>query len=164
MTKGTSSKYKQGKYILKNPHTYVGNPDQIYYRSQWEKMFMLWVDSLSGLQNTPIISWNSEEVKIPYFFTLDNKKHTYYVDFAMKYRHGNGEIITCLIEIKPYMQTQLPQLPKTKTQKSMKNYAIRMVEYQKNQAKWEAAREYCDKCNMEFKIITEYELGLKKEK
>ena len=33
------------------------------------------------------------------------------------------------------------------------------VEYIKNQAKWNAAKQYCDDNGMEFKIITEKELG-----
>ena len=36
--------------------------------------------------------------------------------------------------------------------------------YAKNQAKWEAARKYCDKNGWEFKILTEYELILKQRK
>jgi hypothetical protein len=36
----------------------------------------------------------------------------------------------------------------------MKTYAV-------NQAKWKAAQEFCDDRRIEFKIITEIELGLK---
>ena len=157
-----SSRYKQGQYILKNPHTYIGDITNIYYRSSWELLFFRWIDMLSGKENSPIIAWNSEEVKIPYFFTLDNKYHTYYIDIAMKYRSGNGDIISCLVEIKPHAQTICPVLPKKQTPKATQNYTYRMFEYQKNQAKWEAATKYCETNNMEFKIITEYELGLKK--
>ncbi len=32
-------------------------------------------------------------------------------------------------------------------------------EYIKNQAKWSAARKYCEDNSMEFKIITEKDLG-----
>jgi len=32
-------------------------------------------------------------------------------------------------------------------------------EYIKNQAKWSAARVYCEENNMKFKIITEKDLG-----
>jgi hypothetical protein len=31
----------------------------------------------------------------------------------------------------------------------------------KNQAKWEAAKRYAEDRSWEFKVITEYELGLK---
>ena len=46
--------------------------------------------------------------------------------------------------------------PKRKTKKWIQeNY-----EYAKNQAKWKAAKEYCDDRMMEFKILTEEELGI----
>ena len=48
--------------------------------------------------------------------------------------------------------------PKRKTKSWA--YAVRM--YVTNMAKWEAARKYCKKKGWEFKIVTEYELGLKK--
>lgn len=159
----SKSGYQQGKFILKNPHTYIGDPNNIYYRSSWERMFFTWIDTLSGNNNSPIIAWNSEEVKIPYFFTLDNKYHTYYVDIAMKYRNGDGNMITCLVEIKPYNQTIRPNPPKKQTPKGIQNYTYKILEYEKNQAKWEAATKYCESNNMEFKIITEYDLGLKKQ-
>ena len=34
-------------------------------------------------------------------------------------------------------------------------------EFVKNQAKWEAAREFCDDRQWEFKVVTEKELGIK---
>ena len=34
-------------------------------------------------------------------------------------------------------------------------------EYAKNQAKWKAATEFCEDRRIEFKIITEEELGIK---
>ena len=34
------------------------------------------------------------------------------------------------------------------------------MEYAKNQAKWKAAREFCEDRRYEFKIITEKELGI----
>ena len=37
---------------------------------------------------------------------------------------------------------------------SVETYAV-------NQAKWKAAREFCADRNIEFKIMTEYELGIK---
>ena len=48
--------------------------------------------------------------------------------------------------------------PKPPTKKS-KVYLRESFEYVKNQAKWKAARAYCEHNNMEFKLITEKELG-----
>jgi hypothetical protein len=49
-------KYIQGYYTPKNPAKYVGDKSTIYYRSSWEKKFMVWADS-----NPNVIHWNSEE-------------------------------------------------------------------------------------------------------
>ena len=49
-----------------------------------------------------------------------------------------------------------PKIQKRKTQK----YIAEVKEYAKNQAKWEAAKEFCKDRLMEFKIITEKELGI----
>jgi hypothetical protein len=60
-----------------------------------------------------------------------------------------------MIEIKPSRQSVKPKPPKKKT----KSYMRESFEYIKNQAKWSAAKEYCDDNNMKFKIITEKDLG-----
>ena len=60
-----------------------------------------------------------------------------------------------MIEIKPSRQCRKPKTPKRKTKAFMRE----SVEYIKNQAKWNAAKQYCDDNGMEFKIITEKELG-----
>jgi hypothetical protein len=62
-----------------------------------------------------------------------------------------------LIEIKPFRQTQEPKVQKRKT----KGYIYEVVEYAKNQAKWEAAEEWCLDRGYEFKVLTENELGIK---
>jgi hypothetical protein len=155
-----SRQYHQGKFTPKHPHTYIGDATNIVYRSSWEKMFFLYLDGLSGHPNSPIMGWNSEGVVIPYRCpVLDDKPHKYYMDIAFKYRNAQGEIISCLVEIKPYAQTIPP-----KPSKNQRSYAMQMIDYARNQAKWEAARAFCKENNMEFKIITEYELGLKKWK
>jgi hypothetical protein len=62
-----------------------------------------------------------------------------------------------LIEIKPKKQViGPPQNPKRKT----KNWMNEVYEYAKNQAKWKAAREYCADRLLEFKILTEDDLGI----
>ena len=62
-----------------------------------------------------------------------------------------------MVEIKPQNRVTPPKKnPKRKT-KSW-HYAVR--EWGKNQAKWESATIYCQKRNMEFKVLTENDLGL----
>jgi len=62
-----------------------------------------------------------------------------------------------MIEIKPSRQIVKPKPPKKKT----KSYMRESYEYIKNKAKWQAARAYCVNNNMEFKLITEKQLGFK---
>jgi len=60
-----------------------------------------------------------------------------------------------MIEIKPSRQAVKPKTPKKKT----KSYMRESFEYIKNQAKWQAAKSYCDDNGMQFKLITEKDLG-----
>jgi hypothetical protein len=79
-------KYIQGKYKPRHPEKYRGNIKDICYRSSFELEFMNWCD------NTPsIIEWASEEVAIPYLKPTDNRIHTYYLDFWIKYISNDYE-------------------------------------------------------------------------
>jgi len=60
-----------------------------------------------------------------------------------------------MIEIKPSRQVSKPKTPKKKT----KSYMRESFEYIKNQAKWSAAKSFCEDKGMKFKIITEKDLG-----
>ena len=61
-----------------------------------------------------------------------------------------------MIEVKPFKQTKPPRKRKKVTQ----SYLYECKTYATNQAKWEAADEWCKDKRIEFKIITERELGL----
>ena len=142
----------QGKYRPSNTKKYRGNPTNIIYRSLWERKFMVYCD-----KNENIIEWGSEEIAIPYRSPLDNRIHRYFTDFYIKYKDANGKIRRSLIEVKPFRQTQQPPILEKKT----KGYIYEVAEYAKNQAKWQAAKEFCDDRRWEFKIFTEKELGIK---
>ena len=107
--------------------------------------------------NTNIIEWQSEEFCIPYRSPIDNKVHRYFPDFFIKYKDTDGKIKSSLIEVKPLRQTAPPVKPKRQTKK----YLSEAFEYAKNQAKWQAAREYCKDRMWEFKVLTEKELNIK---
>ena len=62
-----------------------------------------------------------------------------------------------IIEIKPKRQCIEPKVQKIKT----KSYVREVCEYVKNQAKWEAATDFCKDRMMDFKVLTESELGIK---
>lgn len=141
-----------GKYQPHNPKKYKGNHTMIFYRSLWELKFMKWCDL-----NDNILEWGSEEIAVPYRSPLDGRYHRYFVDFYIKVRNKFGEVKKYLIEIKPKKQTLEPQSQQRKTQK----YINEVKTYVINQAKWEAAREWCADRQLEFLILTEDHLNVK---
>lgn len=106
--------------------------------------------------NENILEWGSEEIALPYRSPLDNRIHRYFPDFYIKVREKGGKIKKYIIEIKPLKQTVEPIVQKRKT----KQYIYEVTEWARNQAKWQAAKEFCDDRGYEFKIITEKELGI----
>jgi|TARA_B100001564_G_scaffold309543_1_gene280650 hypothetical protein len=142
----------KGKYRPTHPSKYRGNPTNIIYRSLWELKFMKYCDS-----NSNILEWGSEEVIVPYRSPIDNRYHRYFPDFYIKVKENTGTIKRMIIEIKPQKQCIEPKVQKRKT----KSYVYQVCEYAKNQAKWEAAKEFCEDRKWEFKVLTENELGIK---
>ena len=107
--------------------------------------------------NQNILEWGSEEFFIPYKSPIDNRYHRYFPDFYIKVRENSGQIKKYIIEIKPKKQCIEPKVQKRKT----KGYVYEVYEYAKNQAKWKAATVYCKDRRLEFKVLTENELGIK---
>ena len=142
----------KGKYKVRAPYKYKGNPTKVVYRSSWELKFMNYCDT-----NINILEWGSEEMYVWYRSPVDNKPHRYFPDFYIKARESNGQIKKYIIEVKPQRQTAPPAKPKRQT----KGYLREAFEYAKNQAKWKAANEWCLDRGFEFKVITEKELGIK---
>jgi hypothetical protein len=158
------SKYHQGWYKLKVPEKYITSKQSITegngirFMSSWEerkkkKKMFLFCDL-----NPAVKKWSSEPFPIPYFNELDQKVHHYYVDLYMEYEDGSGKTRRVLVEIKPLKETMPPKMPVKKTSRSMGNYEKAVATFIINQAKWNAAREFCLKNNIEFKVITEKEL------
>ncbi len=145
----TKSKYKQGFFRPLNREKYVGDYTNIVYRSSWELFLMTKFD-----KNPDILKWSSESTIIIYRNPLTRRNHRYFPDVWIKKKDKNGKISEALIEIKPYSQTIEPKPQKQKT----KAYINKVEEYLKNQAKWEAAKMFCEERDMEFIILTEREL------
>lgn len=150
-SKYKGKKWLQGKFIPKHVEKYVGNVNDITYRSSWEKRLMIWLD-----KNPNVLQWNSEQVVLPYRSPLDGEIHRYFVDMMAKIKTKNG-VQKFLIEIKPYAQTQKPV--KT-SRKHMTTLLNEEKTYLVNQAKWDVAKQYAKKLGMEFIVLTEKELGL----
>ena len=150
------TKTYKGNYSPRNPNKYKGDPQGIVYRSSWERTFCKWCD-----MREDVVQWASEEMCIQYKDPVQKKVRRYFPDFIIKVRESDGLIVTKMIEIKPHKEVVGPERnPKRKTKSWL--YAVQM--YVNNQAKWEAARKFCEKQGWQFVIITEYELGLKKRK
>ena len=141
----------KGRYIPKNPKKYKGDSRRIIYRSLWERKFMVYCDT-----NKSVIEWGSEEIIIPYLSPWDGKIHRYFPDFYIKVKQSNGTIKKYIIEVKPKKQCQPPDKPKRKTKKWYKEAKAWGI----NSAKWKYATEWCDKNNMELKILTEDHLNI----
>ena len=148
-----ASNYKQGFFRPKNPEKYRGDPTNIVYRSGWEKKLMGWLDD-----NLNVISWSSEEIVIPYISPIDNRPHRYFVDFYVEAKGRDGSVKKMLLEVKPRAQTEEPKKQSRKT----KRYINEVVTYGINQAKWNAAKDFCENRGWEFKLVTESELFNKK--
>ena len=142
----------KGRYNPVNPKKYKGNPQNIIYRSLWERKFMVYCDT-----NDKVLEWGSEEIIIPYISPWDGKKHRYFPDFYIKVKQSSGNLKKFIIEVKPKKQTRPPKPVERKTKRWIKEVRTFGI----NEAKWKHATKWCKDNNMEFKILTEEELGIR---
>ena len=142
----------KGRYTPKNPKKYRGNPHNVIYRSLWERKFMVYCD-----HSESIIEWGSEEVVIPYKSPRDGRIHRYFPDFYIKIKTNEGTTKKLIVEIKPKKQTKAPKEPERKT----KRYLNEVRTWGVNSSKWRYATEWCKDNGMEFKILTEDDLGIR---
>ena len=142
----------KSKFKPSNPQKYQGDPENIICRSSWERKFCNYCDT-----NPNILKWASEEFSIPYVSPTDNRVHRYFPDFLIEVKETSGKIKKYVVEVKPAKQTQPPKQGKRIT----KSFLYEAKTYAVNQAKWKAAAEFCLDNGVEFKIITEKELGIK---
>jgi hypothetical protein len=146
-------KFMNGRYTPKNPSKYKGNVNNVVYRSSWELKLMNYLDS-----NIYVTKWSSETVIVPYRSPKDDAIHRYFIDFYAEITSEDNTVRKILIEVKPKAQTMPPKEPKKKT----KSFVQSCITYAVNQAKWESAKKFAEINNMEFVIMTEVELNIKK--
>ena len=144
--------YYNGIYEVQNKEKYLGSCNPIY-RSSWESRFMYFCD-----HSPSIIKWSYESIEIQYFNSIDKKVHRYYPDFYFEETDSNGQFRKFLVEVKPANQTIPPKQPKINNKKAYQRYIYEAHEFVRNQCKWEAAKKFCKKQGIEFKVITENEL------
>lgn len=148
---------KQGFYKIKNPEKFIKPIDEhmksfnestysIQYKSSLELKAFKYADLNSNVQKFSI-----EPFPIYYISPKDNKQHRYYIDLFLELKSGDK----ILVEIKPESQIKPPKAPKVQTNKAIKRYQMALLTYAINIVKWEAAKEFALKNNMQFTILTD---------
>jgi len=140
---------KKGLFRPRHPEKYMGDLNNIIYRSSWEQSFMNFLDN-----NPNIIQWGSEIIAIPYRKPTTGRIHKYYPDFWIKYKNKNGNIIQEVIEVKPEKETHQP----TTVGKTKKTQLYEAITWSINTSKWKSAKLFCDKYGMVFRILTEKQI------
>jgi len=133
----------KGKYRVKNVEKYVGDENKVTYRSSWERAAFLWADKSSRVKY-----WNSEEMVVPYRYTVDGRLHRYFIDLYLEMADGSK----WLIEIKPSKECR----PPTKRGKKKDRYLQESLTWVKNCNKWEAAKVFATKNGMTFAVWDEH--------
>ena len=133
------SNFAQGTFVPRNRHKYVGkgNPR---YRSGWELSFFQFCDN-----NDAVTEWASEAIAIKYRHPFTGKITSYVPDVFMRYRTKNNKICTEIIEIKPRKQSLIEG---RMTERDRMIVAI-------NHAKWQAARAWCQRAGIVFRVLNE---------
>jgi hypothetical protein len=133
------TRFAQGTFVPRNADKYVGrgNPR---YRSSWENAFFRFCD-----ENPAVLQWASEAVSIKYRHPLTGKITNYVPDIFMRYKDQHGSLHTEIIEIKPRKQSVI------EGRMTERDRAIVAI----NQAKWQAARAWCHRAGIEFRVLTE---------
>lgn len=146
----------KGKFTPRNPKKYAGDPTNIIYRSSWEAKAFRFFDT-----NSNVLSWQSEEIGIPYMSPIDNRIHRYYPDIIATIRQKDGTTKTVIFEIKPKHQTREPVRT---SQKLTRKYLNEVATWGINEAKWQAAKSYAENRGWEFQILTEEQIFGKSDK
>lgn len=136
-----ANNYSQGYYTVLNPEKYVGSGTP-KYRSGWELTFMRFCDN-----HPSVVSWASENVRIPYKNPFTGKDTFYVPDFFVVYQNAAGRKAE-LVEIKPKAQAVM-ELARSQQEKAA--VALNMV-------KWHAARAWCKRMGATFRVLTEEDI------
>ena len=143
-------KLHSGKFRPKNISKYKGNSTEIFYRSGWELRFMSYLDKTHS-----VLKWSSEEIVVPYRSPIDGRKHRYFPDFWIRVKTSDGTIKESVIEIKPKVQTSPPKGGPPVDRRKKRRYLREIRTWGINEAKWKAAKHYCELRNWKFQILTE---------
>ena len=143
----------KGKFKPKNRAKYKGDHTAITYRSLWELRFMRYLDTTPS-----VLKWSSEEIVIPYRSPIDGRRHRYFPDFWVKVKTSEGLVKESLIEVKPNAQCSPPKGAPPKDRRKRGRFIREVKTWGINEAKWKAAKAYCDDRKWGWKILTEDDL------
>ena len=143
----------KGKFKPKNRAKYKGDHTAITYRSLWELRFMRYLDTTPS-----VLKWSSEEIVIPYRSPIDGRRHRYFPDFWVKVKTSEGLVKESLIEVKPKAQCSPPKGSPPKDRRKRGRFIREVKTWGINEAKWKAAKAYCDDRKWGWKILTEDDL------
>ena len=107
-------------------------------------------------EHPDVLEWASEEFSVPYLSPIDGKIHRYFPDFWVKRKSRAGLVEVVVIEVKPNYQVRPPEVKKKPTARYLKEVATWGI----NEAKWLAAKDYCEDRKWKFIIMDEFDLGL----
>jgi hypothetical protein len=153
----TKQGWYQGWFEVQNPQKYKGKKKP-FYRSGLERKLMKTLDTSDWC-----LEWLSEQPQVKYVNPLTKTPQNpagnvwnYHPDFVVVVDNGDGTTSTKMIEVKPQKQTKPPK-------PSGRGRSRRLVESETrtwvlNQAKWDAAKDYCKKRGWEFIIMTEKDI------
>ena len=111
------------------------------------------------LDTTPsVLRWSSEEIIIPYRSPIDGRRHRYFPDFWVKVKTSEGLVKESLIEVKPKAQCSPPKGAPPKDRRKRGRFIREVKTWGINEAKWKAAKAYCDDRKWGWKILTEDDL------
>ena len=143
----------KGKFKPKNRVKYKGDHTAITYRSLWELRFMRYLDTTPS-----VLKWSSEEIVIPYRSPIDGRRHRYFPDFWVRVKTSEGLVKESLIEVKPKAQCSPPKGAPPKDRRKRGRFIREVKTWGINEAKWKAAKAYCDDRKWGWKILTEDDL------
>jgi hypothetical protein len=135
---------RKGFFKPVNPNKYAGDATKIIYRSNIEHRYMKMIDL-----DKRIIRWASEEHVIPYVSPMDGRPHRYFIDLVIMTEAKK----VFFVELKSYSQTIPP-----KPNKKGKLKPTEVATWEINNAKWDAAKEFCRKRGAKFLLLTERDL------
>jgi len=144
-----TKQHKKGFFVPRNPHKYIGDLNNIVFRSSWEETYMQFLDN-----NMQVKRWGSEIISIPYIKPTTGRVHKYFPDFYVEYENRNGELLKEVIEVKPLKQIKKP----TVRGKSKKTQLYESLTWAINMSKWKSAQLFCDKYGFKFKIMSERDI------